>query len=212
MDYLNGLIINKDYPWILQEFISGTEYCTHSTVRNGELRLHTCCESSSWLLHYKHLDNKPMILEWVRDFCSRANLSGQASFDFIESSENGRPYAIECNPRTHTAITTFYNHPLVAEAYLDTKPLRNGPIQPYSHTRETYWLYHELWNLLKVRSIEDLLRQLQRLFNGKEAIYSVDDPLPFFLHYTLHMPYVLIKNLLNPIPYKKVDCNLALLL
>jgi predicted ATP-grasp superfamily ATP-dependent carboligase len=212
IDYLNALIINDEYPWIMQEFIPGKEYCTHGAVRNGELRLYACCESSSWLLRYKHIENKPMILEWVQEFCSKANLTGQASFDFIESNENGRVYAIECNPRTHTAVTTFYNHPRVAEAYLDKTQLPNGPIQPYTNARQTYWLYHELWNLLKVRRIDDLLRQLQRLLNGKEAIYSTDDILPFFFQYTIHMPCVLISNLLIPMDYKKVDCNLGLLL
>jgi hypothetical protein len=153
-----------------------------------------------------------LILEWVRGFSSKANLSGQASFDFIESNEDGRPYAIECNPRTHTAITAFYNHPLVAEAYLGTEKLSNGPIEPHSDARETYWLYHELWNLSKVRCMEDLALRLQKLLSGKDAIYSIEDPLPFFFHYTVHMPWVLINNLFTPVPFKKVDCNLGLLL
>ncbi|CAF0822879.1 unnamed protein product [Adineta steineri] len=212
IDYLNTLTISKTNPWIMQEFIPGKEYCTHGTVHNGELRLYACCESSPWLLHYKHVDNKPLILQWVQDFCLRTNISGQASFDFIESYEDGRPYAIECNPRTHTAIVAFYNHSGVAETYVDTKHLLHGPIQPYSNTRECYWLHHELWDLLNVRHMEDFLRILRRLFNGKEAIYSVEDPLPFFLHYTLHMPYVLICHLLNPTPFTKVDCNLSLIL
>lgn len=212
LDYLNSLTISEQYPWILQEFIPGKEYCTHGTVRDGELRLYTCCQSSSWLLRYKHLEEKPLIFHWVREFCSKANLSGQASFDFIESYEDGRPYALECNPRTHTAITAFYNHPGVAEGYLDKKPLSNGPILPYHNARQTYWLYHELWNLSKIRSLNDFYRQLNIFIHGKEAIYSVDDPWPFFFQYTFHMPCVLIDNLINPIPYKKVDCNLGMLL
>ena len=212
VDYLNTLTISERKPWIMQEFIPGKEYCTHGTVLDGELRLYACCESSSWLLNYKHLHNKPLILDWVRDFCSRANVTGQASFDFIESYEDGRPYAIECNPRTHTAITTFYDHPLVAEAYLGTKRLSNAPIQPYPNSREIYWLHHELWNLLKVRCVEDLVRILKRFLHGKEAIYAIDDPLPFFFQYTLHMPCVLITNLLKPEPYRKVDCNLGMVL
>lgn len=212
VDYVNSLNISEEFPWVLQEFIPGKEYCTHGTVYNGEIRLYTCCKSSSWLLRYKHLDDKPLILQWVRDFCSRANLTGQASFDFIESNEDGRPYAIECNPRTHTALAAFYNHPLVAQAYLDKTPLVNGPTQPYASAREVYWLHHEIWNLFKVRSVGELCRQLSLFVRGKEAIYSVDDPLPFLLHYTLHMPCVLIQNLLFPVRYKKVDCNLAMVL
>ena len=48
----------------------------------------------------------------------RSDVTGQASFDFIEAAD-GHAYAIECNPRTHSAITMFYDHPQVAAAYLD---------------------------------------------------------------------------------------------
>ncbi|CAF0818576.1 unnamed protein product [Adineta steineri] len=209
IDYVNSLIINENYPWVMQEFIPGEEYCTHTTVRNGELRLHTCCKSSAYLLNYKHVNNKINILEWVREFCSRVNATGQVSFDFIESNEDGRPYAIECNPRTHTAILNFYNHSRVAEAYLDKEPLSNGPIQPRSDAREIYWLYYELWNLCRVKSIEDLLLILKRLLHGKEGIWSIDDPLPFFFQYTIHLPYVLIYSIYEQKPFNFIDCNLA---
>ena len=209
IDYLNTLTINEEFPWILQEFIPGKEYCTHGTVRNGQLRLYTCCESSSWLLNYKHLSNKPNILKWVEDFCSRANIHGQASFDFIESDENGLIYPLECNVRTHTAITAFYNQPLVAEAYFGEDLLTNGPIQPKFDARPTYWLYHELWNILKIRSIEDLIRQWKMFYYGKEALFSLNDPFPFFLHYTIHLPRMILYHLQHRIYFSKIDCNLA---
>ena len=213
VDYVNSLVINESSPWILQEFIPGKEYCTHGTVRNGQLTLYACCPSSAWLLNYKHVNDKPNILRWVQEFCSRANITGQASFDFIESEEDGQVYPIECNPRTHTAITTFYNHPLVAQAYLNPEQLaQECPVQPKATAREIYWLYHELWNLFKVRSTKDLIRQCQLFLNGKEAIFSVDDPLPFFLHYSIHMPRLIFYYLRHMKYYKKIDCNLAFLL
>ncbi|UJR19992.1 hypothetical protein I4U23_023126 [Adineta vaga] len=209
INYLNSLVINEEYPWIMQEFIIGKEYCTHGTVKNGELRLHVCCESLPWLLNYKHVDNKLNILNWVKEFCSKANTTGQIAFDFIESYENGLVYPLECNARTHTAITTFSNHPLVAEAYLGTERLLNEPIQPKSNARLTYWLYHELWNIFKIRNIQDLIKQWKVFLHGKEALYSVDDPLPFFLHYTVHLPRMIIYHLLHIIPFDKIDCNLS---
>ena len=209
VDYVNSLVINEEYPWVMQEFIPGKEYCTHSTVRNGELRLHTCCESSAYLLNYKHVNHKTKILEWVQEFCSRLNITGQVSFDFIESNEDGQSYAIECNPRTHTAIINFYNHPLVAEAYLGKESFPTGPIQPRSDAREIYWLYYELWNLCKVRSTEDLLRILNRLLHGKDGIWSIEDPLPFFFQYTVHLPYILIYSLYEQKSFNFIDCNLA---
>lgn len=119
--FVNSLPISEEKPWIMQEFIPGKEYCTHSTVRDGELRLHCCCESSAFQVNYKNVDH-PKIMQWVSCFVKELRLTGQASFDFIQA-EDGTIYAIECNPRTHSAITMFYNHPGVANAYFGKEPL-----------------------------------------------------------------------------------------
>ena len=115
--FARSLGISADDPWILQEFVEGKEYCTHGTVRDGELQVYGCCESSAFQINYAHID-KPEILEWVERFVGALNVTGQLSFDFIEAAD-GHAYAIECNPRTHSAITMFYNHPGVAAAYLE---------------------------------------------------------------------------------------------
>ena len=40
--FVRSLPISEKTPWVMQEFIPGQEYCTHSTLRNGELRMHCC--------------------------------------------------------------------------------------------------------------------------------------------------------------------------
>lgn len=202
--YVNSLIINEQYPWIMQEYLHGKEYCTHGMMRNGHVQVYACCPSSSWLLNYKHLNTKPEILQWVKEFARDLKLTGQASFDFIESDDDGLIYALECNPRTHTAITTFYNQPFLARGYLE-----NNFVQPMDNSREIYWLYHELWNLIQMK---DILRIMKLFLYGKEAIYSLDDPWPFFLHYSFHMPRVIFYHLIHRKFYARIDCNLALLL
>ena len=87
----------------------------------------------------------PEIEAWVRRFVGALGLTGQVSFDFIRG-EDGGYYAIECNPRTHSAITMFYDHPGVARAYLEDGA---EPIVPLPTSRPTYWLYNELWKLLR---------------------------------------------------------------
>lgn len=74
-------------------------------------------------------------------------LTGQACFDFIQADDDGQIYAIECNPRTHSAITMFYRQPEVADAYLG-RNYQIGPVLPAHSNRPTYWIYHELWRLL----------------------------------------------------------------
>ncbi|MGN6608966.1 MAG: ATP-grasp enzyme [Jatrophihabitans sp.] len=194
--------ISEANPWILQEFVRGTEYCTHGTARDGELTVWCCCESSAFQLNYEMVD-KPAIEEWVRTFVRELKLTGQVSFDFLETPD-GQVRAIECNPRTHSAITMFYNHPGLAAAYLDEDA---APVVPLPDSRPTYWLYWELWRLLRhPRTVRERLRVIAR---GKDAIFDLDDPLPFLLVHHLQIPSLLLHNLRHLKDWIRVDVNIG---
>jgi hypothetical protein len=196
-----SLRISPDDPWILQEFVEGQEYCTHGTVRNGRLQVYGCCESSAFQINYAHVD-KPEIRAWVETFVAALGITGQASFDFIEAAD-GHPYAIECNPRTHSAITMFYDHPDVAAAYLDEG---HPVITPRPGARPTYWIYHEMWRLLtqpkKAARIATILR-------GTDAIFAWWDPLPYFMVHHLQIPSLLIANLRARRGWSRIDFNIG---
>lgn len=195
------LDISVEDPWILQEFLRGREYCTHGTVRSGELTVHGCCESSAFQINYENLD-KPEILDWVGRFVSAHAITGQVSFDFIEA-DDGHAYAIECNPRTHSAITMFYDHPEVAAAYLDdTHPM----ITPNISARPTYWLYHELWRLV---TQPDRRRRLATILRGKDAIFALWDPVPFFAVHHVQIPALLWQNLRRGHSWTRIDFNIG---
>ncbi|MBD2254357.1 ATP-grasp domain-containing protein [Nostoc parmelioides] len=204
--FVRSLPISPEKPWIMQEFIPGKEFCTHSTVRNGELRLHCCCESSAFQVNYENVDN-PQITEWVQRFVKELKLTGQISFDFIQS-EDGTVYAIECNPRTHSAITTFYDHPQVAQAYLSQAPTTET-IQPLVTSKPTYWTYHEVWRLTGIRSFTQLQRWLGNIWRGTDAIYQPDDPLPFLMVHHWQIPLLLLNNLRRLKGWTRIDFNIG---
>ena len=194
--------ISDGNPWILQQFVQGQEYCTHGTVRDGELTVYCCCESSAFQLNYASVD-KPEIEDWVRTFVRERKLTGQVSFDFMQTGD-GRTFAIECNPRTHSAITMFYNHPDLAAAYLDA----DGPsIRPLASSRPTYWLYQELWRL--VRHPGTVRERVSIVAHGKEAIFDWTDPLPFLLVHHLQIPSLLLHNLRHLKDWIRVDVNIG---
>ena len=203
--FVNSLPISEEKPWIMQEFITGKEYCTHSTVRNGELRLHCCCESSPFQVNYENVE-QPEILQWVSHFVKQLAITGQASFDFIKA-ENGNIYAIECNPRTHSAITMFYNHPGVASAYLSSQPSK--PLQPLTDSKPTYWLYHEVWRLNEIRSLQQLQTWFKNIRRGKESIFAFNDPLPFLMVHHWQIPLLLLDNLRRLAGWIRIDFNIG---
>ncbi|MEG5019127.1 MULTISPECIES: ATP-grasp domain-containing protein [unclassified Microcoleus] len=206
--FVNSLPISESKPWIMQEYIPGQEFCTHSTIRDGHLQLHCCCESSAFQVNYQNVD-RPDIENWIRQFAKSLNLTGQVSFDFIQAADDGEIYAIECNPRTHSAITMFYNHPDVAKAYLDLDPLPQT-VQPLASSRPTYWIYHEIWRLVThLRSPKLVSERLQIIAQGKDAIFEWDDPLPFLMVHHWQIPLLLWGNLQKPKEWIRIDFNIG---
>jgi len=194
--------ISTDTPWIMQQFVPGQEYCVHSTVRDGRVQVYACCASSAFQVNYAVVE-RPEIEAWVRGFVEPLALTGQVSFDFIQT-DDGRVYPIECNPRTHSAITMFYDHPDLAKAYLtgDT-PV----ITPTASSRPTYWAYHELWRLITApTTVRERVRVIAR---GKDAIFDWSDPLPFLMVHHVHIPWLLIKNLLAGRDWIRIDFNIG---
>lgn len=204
--HLSHIPISSANPWILQQFLPGQEYCTHSTVRNGQITLHCCSKSSAFQVNYEQVDH-PKILQWVTRFVEAYQLTGQVSFDFIEQAD-GTVYAIECNPRTHSAITMFYNHPGVADAYL-SQASSNTPIQPLPTSKPTYWTYHELWRLTEVRSLNDLVAWLKKMQRGTDALLQINDPLPFLMVHHWQIPLLLLNAIQHQKRWIRIDFNIG---
>ncbi len=207
--YVKSKPISKDNPWILQEFIPGIEYCTHDTVRNGELTVHCCCFSSAFQVNYENLEHRA-IKEWVSHFVKELQLTGQLCFDFIQA-EDGTTYAIECNARTHSAITMYYNHPGLADAYLSKEPSAE-PLQPSRDSKPIYWFYHELWRLNEIRSLKQLQKWFKNIWRGKDAIFEVNDPLPFLMVHHWHIPLLLLDSLRSLQSWVRIDFNIGKLI
>ena len=206
--FVKELPINPEQPWIMQEFVRGKEYCTHSTVRKGQIRLHCCCESSEFQVNYEHVEHQ-QIYEWVEKFVRELNLTGQISFDFIQTEDN-RVYPIECNPRTHSAITTFHDHPQVADAYLnDSKEENETPLIPLPNSKPTYWTYHELWRLTEVRSWGQFKTWIKKITQGTDGIFQLNDPFPFLMVHHWQIPLLLLDNLKKFKGWIRIDFNIG---
>eukprot|EP00466_Bigelowiella_natans_P009138 jgi/Bigna1/37936/e_gw1.22.24.1 len=202
------LPITKAKPWVLQEFVKGKEYCSHSLCRDGKVVLHCCSESSAFQVNYKNVD-KPKITQWVQKLAEEMKLTGQASFDFIETP-GGDVFPIECNPRTHSAITTFHDHPGLAHAYLEAPAKGSHEIaEPLKSSKPTYWLAHELFRLTQAGSMAQMREIMGRITNGKEAMLHPEDPLPFLMVHHWHVPLLLLKALWHGKEWVRIDFNIG---
>lgn len=134
--YIGRLQVSEDRPWILQQFIKGPEYCTHSLVIRGEVKAFVSCPSSELLMHYEALPvdsalNRSM-QRFTQEFAaaSGSDFTGHLSFDFLVDAQDAAAaekdpsrvpilYPIECNPRAHTAVCLFNDTPeMISKGYM----------------------------------------------------------------------------------------------
>lgn len=175
--HLNRMPIDEDHPWILQQYIKGREYCTHSICVRGQVKLFSASPSAELLMHYEALpDSSPLtkaMLKFTQKLAgaSGETFTGHCSFDFlVEDTDLARLdepgfeptlYPIECNPRAHTAVALFNGTSGMADAYLtllDDKPATyaetaaNGTLAAHIVTPKLenryYWIGHDLVELI----------------------------------------------------------------
>jgi hypothetical protein len=136
-NYLSRLRPSPSRPFVLQQFISGPEYCTHALIIRGQVLAFVACPSAELLMHYRPLPSTSLLsramLTYTQQYCQRMgpSMTGHFSIDFLLDETDTNPekdllqkiYPIECNPRAHTAVVLFADDSEeLAEAYLRILP------------------------------------------------------------------------------------------
>ncbi|EXJ76502.1 uncharacterized protein A1O5_01010 [Cladophialophora psammophila CBS 110553] len=172
--HIARLQISAETPWILQEFIVGKEYCTHSLVVGGRVKAFVACPSAELLMHYQALPAESALSRAMLAFtetCATSggpDFTGHLSFDFMAQDEEEEPpssdpgnsivlYPIECNPRAHTAVALFEGTPALVDAYLSVLESQHSSrladdapriTRPVTHGKSYYWIGHDLVTLV----------------------------------------------------------------
>ncbi|QSZ30284.1 hypothetical protein DSL72_004806 [Monilinia vaccinii-corymbosi] len=149
--HIQRLNPSKTRPFVLQQYIAGREYCTHSIVLKGKVHAFVACRSSDMLMHYQALPPSSALsqamlrytTQYVQKTASSPPITGHFSLDFLvqesvaEKAEraldvsNARQienlqtelFPIECNPRAHTAVVLLNDRAAdMADAYMTLLP------------------------------------------------------------------------------------------
>lgn len=99
---------SEDNPWLIQEFLQGTDRCSWSVVHHGEVVLHSTYQ------HPLTIDDRggivfesvtpPETLDAAQRIARELNWHGQISFDYLVT-EDGTHHMVECNPRPTAGCT-----------------------------------------------------------------------------------------------------------
>ncbi|MGE0616921.1 MAG: carbamoylphosphate synthase large subunit [Bacteriovoracia bacterium] len=172
--------IRPSYPYVIQEFMAGQEYCTYGVCQSGELLAHAIYSHDFTAgkgagICFEAIE-KPAILAWVREFVKREKFTGQIAFDFIESAP-GQVCALECNPRTTSGVHLF-----APDDRLDLRWLGQSTefVQPKPGSLGRIGLAMWLYGLPSVRTWSTLANWIRIMLRAREVVFDFADPLPFF--------------------------------
>jgi hypothetical protein len=208
--HVESLPISKEVPWILQEYVEGKEYCTHSLVVRGQVKAFVACPSSEMLMHYEPLNPQSELSMKMLEFTESVareggeGFTGHLSFDFLVP-EAGALYPIECNPRAHTAVALFNGTEKMVDGYLsllDDEQSSTSTETVFPQGEESYyWVGHDIITKVLLPSYHLLLAQTTpdallhgysefwwHVFSWRDGTFEVWDPLPWWWLYHVYWP------------------------
>ncbi len=166
-------------PSIVQRRVHGDVRSTFTIAHQGRVIVTSVYRgvvmSGTVAVAFERVADMAAIEAWVARFVEGTGYSGFISFDFVVDGE-GRPFAIECNPRVTSGIH-FLRPGAVVQAMLEPeKPLAD----PFREER----LFQQFFPCLTetqgamFRRGRDFGRKLDVLRRAKDVTWSPSDPLP----------------------------------
>lgn len=167
----------EENPWIVREFVHGTDLCTFSVARHGDLRAHVAYVHPRTIEHtggitFESVEDEEALAA-VKTIVSRTGYHGQLSFDFIRS-ERGL-YCLECNPRPTLGVALMGGDMFV-DAVLGEVPAATCIVPAGAKRKITWGLVRNVF-----RNPRDVALDLRALVRGGKDIHmDPRDPLPAF--------------------------------
>lgn len=139
------------------------------------------------------------VLSWAKVILKQLGASkpsGGLTFDLIMSHE-GRVFPISCSPQIGEASLNFFNHPDLVNSLVqpESRPA-SRPLQSCGGP-QNFCLYPDIWETLKNPVPTHVLNFCSHVWQSKEAFFDIEDPLPFFANYHLHLPFLIALQLMQ---------------
>lgn len=192
-------------PWLVQEFVRGTDLCTFSVARRGRLTVHCTYEHPKTLEHAGGIQfysvDEPETLVFVKRFVEEMDFHGQISFDFMKDDDG--LCLVECNPRPTDGVALMSSRMLVDGI---TAEIPDRPLVLEAGRREQ----------IDVAIIRDMIHNWKEIPSDIEALVSMPDIyfrwhdiLPALYQFLSYSHILAYRHLLHTGEHKRTDIMAA---
>jgi hypothetical protein len=157
-----------EQPWIVQEFVHGTEVCSFSVAHEGRILAHCAYEHPKTIEHaggilFESID-EPESLAIAQRYASALGYEGQISFDYVRTDRG--LVVLECNPRPTAGVLMMSSHDFV-DAVLRPEPRPPVVVPPGVRRQIAVAIARDM-----IRSWREIPRDLELLLSGTEDAYA----------------------------------------
>lgn len=204
------LHIESFNPWIAQEWVEGTQYCSYSVCKEGKIQAHSVYPvghtvGGQGCVVFKSIDH-PAIYRWVQNVVKKLNYTGQIAFDLIEEN-SGRIMAIECNPRATNGALLFAEEKDFSKAFLSHL---KQPLVPKVNTKKQISMGMLIYGWRQSSCPNNSFKKFfWEFISAKDPAFNTKDLMPL-----LAQPLIMIELLINslkshlPLPaFFNYDCE-----
>lgn len=178
---LPDIQIEDHNPWIAQEWIEGNQFCSYGIANNGKLSAHAVypvgyTANGKGCIIFDSVEHQP-IKQWIENFVGEMQFTGQIAFDFIESPDGQRLYAIECNPRATSGAFLFGDQGTLAQAFV-AEP--EEVITPQKNVQRQLMIAMLIYGWKSSACLHNTFnRFFKNLWKVPDVVYHRKDPFPF---------------------------------
>uniref|UniRef100_A0A4D5RAZ1 ATP-grasp enzyme n=1 Tax=Scolopendra viridis TaxID=118503 RepID=A0A4D5RAZ1_SCOVI len=171
----------------------GEKFSSTCFVKEGNvIAIGSCSYASNTSSESKDFVHEQVLI-WAKAMLKQLepkNQSGALTFESIATPE-GNIFPYSCNPHIGMGALTFWPQDDFINCFV--QPEVSLPSKPYQLQTgaQRYCIYPELWKVLKKPTLDHSKLFLKHVWQSKEAFFDFADPLPFFIHYHLHLPFLM---------------------
>lgn len=197
-----ALPLEPHNPWVAQEMLYGSKFCSYSIAHNGKLTATSVYPVEYSIGGNSCLTFKPVhhqgIIDWISKLVEKLDFTGQIGFDFIQTLD-GTLYAIECNPRATSGIHLFKQNGDIADAFFNTG---REMIVPVDESLKQIAVGMLMYGWRSQPNFPLTWKQFAKtLFGSKDVIFCRTDPKPFlFSPRIAFMYWKMSQQLRKPMP------------
>ncbi|KAF0291630.1 hypothetical protein FJT64_010274 [Amphibalanus amphitrite] len=190
--------------WVVAKFTAGYQYLLTVVVRKNRVLASVACREGRTL----HMVRSREMEQWAVQFFRRLprEVSGAFTFRFLKTVPEGRRTTylpVFCKPCADLSMLFVDGRMGVLSALL-ADGVQPPAVDVFSEPRRPLCVYSGYAQLMRLAELlpqprqllAELARSVKLLLRGREAVFSLCDPLPFLLWNHVLLPWRLVRGLL----------------